>query len=91
MIARNSRGDGPAVTETVAPFERPSQVTGLQLVAGDRSLQASWERGQLAGQCDRELRLPGRRRGVGQRRKHDLGNDSGPHREPALRGAGAGV
>ena len=49
VIARNSRGAGPAATTTVAPFERPNQVTGLVLAAGDRSLQASWEAASSPG------------------------------------------
>jgi hypothetical protein len=49
VIARNSRGAGPAATTTVAPFERPSQVTGLVLAAGDRSLQASWDSASSPG------------------------------------------
>ena len=47
------------------PFSRPSQVTGLALAAGGRLAAGIVEPGQLAGQSDRSLRLPGRRRLAG--------------------------
>ncbi len=49
VIASNGRGDGPAATGSVAPFDRPAQVTGLTLTAGDSSLVARWKTAASAG------------------------------------------
>ena len=65
VIARNSRGDGPARPRpSTPPFSRPGQVTGLTVAAQDGVLRRILEPGRLAGQRDRQLRLPGQRRRV---------------------------
>jgi large repetitive protein len=49
VIATNSRGAGPPATVAVTPFERPGQVTGLTVQAGDRSLNLSWDQASSPG------------------------------------------
>lgn len=61
VTASNGRGEGPAVSGTVAPFGRPAQVTGLTLTAGDSSLTAAWNPADSPGRpvADYQYRVNG--------------------------------
>lgn len=61
VAAGNRRGEGPAATATVVPFDRPAAVTGLAVTPGDSSLALSWNPADAPGSpvADYQYRLDG--------------------------------